>query len=180
PMFVLPGTRVSAGGATEGASWAPVNGAGRRYYRGFTLLVLLLVAAMLVLTALTLQAMRRPARMVLLSLAVVAAAPVLIGQVLTERFDVWPAALTAAAVAAFVRDRYVLAAMMLGLGAAAKFYPALLLPVLVIAVVRQRGVRTAVLTAGAAIAAGAAVFLPFAIASFSGTWASLRIQFSGG
>jgi hypothetical protein len=62
------------------------------------------MAALVILTALTLGAMRRPARKVLLSLAVVALSPLLIGQVLTERFDVWPAALTAVALAASVRD----------------------------------------------------------------------------
>jgi hypothetical protein len=179
-MFVLPATRAVAGGSTEGASWSPPNAAARRYYRGFTSLVVLLVATMVVLTALTLRAMRRPARTVLLSLAVVASSPLLIGQVLPERFDVWPAALTAAALAASVREHYRLGGIMLGLGAAAKIYPVLLLPVLVIVVIRQRGLREAILVAGAAIGAACAVFLPFAIASFSGTWESLRIQFAGG
>ena len=52
-MFVLPATRVVAGGSTEGASWTPLNGAGRRYYRAFESLVGLLMAAIVVLTALT-------------------------------------------------------------------------------------------------------------------------------
>jgi uncharacterized membrane protein len=116
---------------------------------------------------------------VLLSPAVVALSPLLIGQVLTERFDVWPAALTAVALAASVREHHRLGGIMLGLGAAAKFYPALLLPVVVIVVIRQRGVREAIFVARAAVGAAAAVFLPFAIASFSGTWESLRIQFTG-
>jgi len=171
-MFVLPATRLIAGGSTEGASWVPVNAAGRRYYDGFELLVLLLVAAVVVLTALTLKAMGRSTWMMLLALAVVASSPLLIGQVLTERFDVWPAALTAAAIAAAARGRHRLGGAMLGLGAATKIYPALLLPVLVIVAVRQRGVREAIYVAGAAVCAAAAVFLPFAIASFSGTWAS--------
>jgi hypothetical protein len=179
-MFVLPGTRPLAGGAVEGASWFPPNAAGRRYYRGFTLLVQLLLAATLVLTALTLRAMRRPARTVVLSLAVVACSPLLIEQVLIERFDVLPAALTAAALAAAVRGHYRLAGTMLGLGAATKFYPALLVPTLVIVALRQRGVREAILVAGAAVVSAAAVFLPFAIASLGGTWDSLRVQFSGG
>jgi Glycosyltransferase family 87 len=117
--------------------------------------------------------------MMLLALTVVASSPLLIGQVLTERFDVWPAALTAAAIAAAARGRHGLGGAMLGLGAATKIYPALLLPVLVVVAVRQRGVREAIYVAGAAVGAAAAVFLPFAIASFSGTWASLRIQFRG-
>jgi hypothetical protein len=177
-MFILPATRL-----VEGANqpvWVPPNAAARRYYRGFTSLVLLLVAAMVVLTALTLAAMRRSARTMLLALAVVAFSPLMIGQVVPERFDVLPAALTAAALAAAIRGHHRLGGVMLGLGAAAKVYPAILLPVLVIAVIRRRGVREAILVAGAAIIAAAAVFVPFVIASPSGTWDSLRSQFRGG
>lgn len=179
-MFVLPATGTVAGGSTDGVSWTPLNAAGRRYYRGFESLVVLLMAAIVVLTALTLRAMARPTRTVLLSLAVVALSPLLIGEVLPERFDVWPAALTAAALAASVRERYRVGGTVLGLGAAAKIYPALLLPVLVIVALRRRGVREAVFVAGAAVGAMAAVFVPFFVASFSGTWRSLRIQFTGG
>lgn len=177
-MFILPATRL-----VEGANqpvWVPPNAAARRYYRGFTSLVLLLVAAMVVLTALTLAAMKRSARAMLLALAVVAFSPLMIGQVVPERFDVLPAALTAAALAAAIRGHYRLGGVMLGLGAAAKVYPAIVLPVLVIAVIRRRGAREAILVAVAAITAAAAVFLPFAIGSPSGTWDSLRSQFRGG
>ena len=59
--------------------------------------------------------MARPYGMAMLSLAVVALSPLLIGRVLPERFDVWPAALTGAALAAFVRERYRLGGAMLGL-----------------------------------------------------------------
>jgi hypothetical protein len=179
-MFALPATPLVEGSSKQGVSWGPPNAQARRYYRGFTTLVLLLVAAMVVLTAVTLAAMRRPAGTVLLSLAVVAFSPLMIGQLVPERFDVLPAALTAAALAAAIRGRHRLGGTMLGFGTAAKVYPALLLPVLVISVIRQRGVREAVYVAGAAVAAAVAVFLPFAIASLSGTWASLHNQFRGG
>ena len=179
-MFALPATRALAGGSTDDVSWTPLNAAGRRYYRGFESLVVLLMGAIVVLTALTLRAMARPTRTVLLSLALVASSPLLVGQVLTERFDVWPAALTSAALAASIRGRYRVGGTMLGLGAAAKIYPAILVPVLVIVAVRQRGVREAVFVAGAAVGAVAAVLIPFSLASFSGTFRSLRVQFTGG
>jgi hypothetical protein len=179
-MFVVPATRAVAGGSTADPSWMPLNAAGRHYYRGFESLVLLLMAAIVVLTALTLRAMARPYGTVMLSLAVVALSPLLIGRVLPERFDVWPAALTGAALAAFVRERYRVGGTMLGLGVAAKIYPAVLLPVLVIVAVRRRGVREGMFVVACAAAAAAAVLVPFSIASFSGTWRSLRIQFSGG
>jgi hypothetical protein len=61
---------------------------------------------MVVLAAGTLAAMRRSARTMLLSLAVVALSPLMIGQVVPERFDVLPAALTAAALAAAIRGHH--------------------------------------------------------------------------
>jgi len=184
-MFVLPATPIIAGGSTRGVQWGqgahpPPNGAARRYYRGFTLLILLLMGAIVVFTALTLSALRRPAWIVVLALAVVASSPLLLHRVLTERFDVWPATLTAAALAATVRGRYWLGGICVGLGAAAKVYPALLLPVLLVSAFRQRGVREAALVAMAAIATAAVVVLPFAITSPSGTWDALRLQFRGG
>ena len=179
-MFVLPATRLVAGGSTEGASWTQLNAAARRYYRGFESLVGLLMGTIVVLSALTLRAMARSSRTVVLSLAVVALSPLLIGQVLAERFDVWPAALTSAALAASVRGRYRLGGAMVGLGTATKIYPIVLLPVLVIVAFRQRSVREAMFVAGAAVGAAAAVLVPFSVASFSGTWRALRVQFTGG
>ena len=179
-MFVVPATRAVAGGSTDDPSWMPLNAAGRNYYRGFESLVVLLMAAIVVLTALTLRTMARPYRTAMLSLAVVALSPLLIGRVLPERFDVWPAALTGAALAAAVRERYRVGGVMLGVGTAAKIYPAVLLPVLVIVAVRRRGVREGVFVFASTVVAVCAVLVPFLVASFSGTWRSLRIQFSGG
>ena len=179
-MFVLPATPVVAAGSTRGLEWSPPNAAARRYYRGFTSLVLLLLGAILVLTAVTLRAMRRPLWTVALALALVVCSPVLIGRVLTERFDVLPAALTAAALAAAVRGRFRLGGGLIGAGAAVKVYPVLLLPVLVITAFRQRGAREALVLASAAVAGAALVILPLAIESPSGTWDALRVQFRGG
>jgi hypothetical protein len=179
-LFVPPATSLVARGTVDGASWSPPNDEARRYYRAFTSLVLLLLALILVLTAVTMRAMNRSAGAAVLSLAVVACSPLLLGQVLIERFDVLPAAFMAAALAASVRDRYRLGGAMLGLGAAAKLYPALLIPLLAIVAFRQRGRREAFWVAGIAIAAAVAVFLPFAVASLGDTWASLQVQFRGG
>jgi hypothetical protein len=177
PMFVLPAV---AFGDAQDAHWSPPNDAGRRYYRAFDSLVLLLTAAMVALTALSLAALRRPARTQALSLAVVASSPLLIGHVFVARYDIWPTALTAAALAAAVRGHFRLGGAALGLGAAAKIYPALLIPVFVIVAARQRGLRESIMTAASAIAAAALVFLPFAIASWSATSEALRNQLGGG
>jgi hypothetical protein len=177
PMFVLPAVMF---GDAQDAHWSPPNDAGRRYHRAFDSLVVLLTAAMVTLTALSLAALRRGARTQALSLGVVASSPLLMGHVFVERYDVLPAALTAAALAAGVRGRYGLGGAALGLGAAAKVYPALLLPVLVIVAARHRGIRASIMSAASAVGAAVLVFLPFAIASWPGTWAMLRNQLGGG
>src|SRR6185503_11144492 len=71
-VFVAPA--VIFGDARD-ASWTPADDAGRRYRRAFDSLVLLLAAAMVVLTALSLAALRRPVRAQVLPLAVVASSP---------------------------------------------------------------------------------------------------------
>jgi glycosyl transferase family 87 len=177
PMFVLPAVIF---GDAQDAHWSPPNDAGRRYHRAFDSLVVLLTAAMVTLTVLSLAALRRPGRVQAVSLGVVASSPLLIGHVFVERYDVLPTALTAAALAAAVRGRYRLGGAALGLGAAAKIYPALLLPVLVIVAARHRGIRESIASAASAVGAAALVFLPFAIASWSATWGMLRNQLGGG
>jgi hypothetical protein len=177
PVFVAPAFIF---GDARDAAWTPADDAGRRYRRAFDSLVLLLTAAMVVLTALSLAALRRPPRAQVLPLAVVAASPLLIGSVFSTRYDIWPAALTASALAAAVRGRYRLAGAAVGLAAAAKIYPLILLPVLLIGAVRRRGAREAIAVAASALGAAAAIFLPFFLASSSATWADLRLQFGGG
>ena len=180
PLFVLPATRPIAFGSTSDASWDPVNAAARRYHRGFERFVFVLGAVIVVLSGLSLAALRRPRRAVALSLTIVALSPLVLGDVYPERFDVWPAALTAASIGASLRGRYKLGGATLGLAAAAKVYPVLLLPPLLIVVARHRGLREATLVAATTVGVAVAVFLPFAIMSFSATWQALRVQFEGG
>jgi hypothetical protein len=177
PMFLLPTVLF---GDAQDAHWSPPNDAGRRYHRAFDSLVVLLTAAMVTLTAVSLAVLQRRPRARAISLAVVASSPLLIGHVFVERYDVWPAALTAAALAAGLRGRYRLGGAALGLGAAAKVYPALLVPVLVIVAARRRGIRESIMSAASAVGAAVFVFLPFAIASWPGTRAMLRNQLGGG
>jgi hypothetical protein len=179
-MFVPPATALVTRGAADTAVWSPPDRHARRYYRGFTGLVLLLLGAILVLTALTLRAMNRSAVNSALAVGVVACSPLLLGQVLIERFDVLPAALVAGALGASVRGHHRAAGALLGLGAAAKLYPALLLPVVAIAAFRRRGRREAAWAVASALAAALVVYLPFAVAAPADTWESLRVQFRGG
>jgi hypothetical protein len=177
PMFVLPAVMF---GDARDAHWSPPNDHGHRYQRAFNSLVVALTAAMVIFTALSLDALRRRPAARLAAVSVVASSPLLIGHVFVQRYDVWPAALTAAALAAALRGRFRLGAAALGLGVAAKVYPLLLVPVLLIVTARQRGVREAIMASASAVAAAALVFAPFAIASWQGTWQMLRHQLGGG
>jgi hypothetical protein len=100
----------------------------------------------------------------------VAVSPLLLGSVVLTRFDLWPAALTAGALALLLAGRFRLGFGLLGLAAAAKLYPALLLPIALTHVWRTRGRREALVCGGIFAAVVAAVVLPFAIVSPGGVW----------
>jgi hypothetical protein len=106
----------------------------------------------------------------------VAGAPLLLGSVVLTRFDLWPAFLTAAAVALLVRGRFRLALGGLGLGTAAKLYPALLAPVALAHVWRTRGRREALVCGAVFGAVIAATVLPFFVLSPGGVWDSFWVQ----
>ena len=112
------------------------------------------------------------------ALAFAALAPLLIGSVVLSRFDLWPALLVVAALAALVSDRNRLGAAALGLAIAAKIYPAVLVPVLAVWVWRRAGRREALVCLGVLGGVLLAVFLPFVVLSPHGVWHSLTTQTS--
>src|SRR5579863_9925894 len=96
-----------------------------------------------------------------LAIAFVAVSPLLIGEHVSSRYDLWPTALTVAALAAFLRDRHRLGWAALAAGFAAKLFPALLMPLAWSWTLKRRG-RAELLRAlwvGGAVAAAA--FGPF-------------------
>ncbi|HEV2713474.1 MAG TPA: glycosyltransferase 87 family protein [Gaiellaceae bacterium] len=100
----------------------------------------------------------------------VALSPLLLGSVMLSRFDLWPAALTVAALALLLVHRFRLGLGTLGLATAAKLYPAVLAPIAVAHVWRLRGRREAVASAGAFLAVVGTVVIPFAVISPGGVW----------
>jgi hypothetical protein len=66
--------------------------------------------------------------------------------------------------------------VLLGLGAAAKFYPAVLLPLAVAYAWKRRGRSEALICAALSVGAAVLVFLPFAVLSPGGVWHSVTRQ----
>src|SRR5581483_4438559 len=94
------------------------------------------------------------------------------------RFDLWPALLVSAALAALLSGRDRLGFGVLALGVAAKIYPGVLLPLALAWTWRRRGRREALVGVGAFLAVLAACVLPFAAAGPSGMAHSLGRQLS--
>ena len=103
-------------------------------------------------------------------------APLALGSVVLTRFDLWPAALVAAALAALVGGRERLGFGVLGLAVAAKLYPAVLIPLALVYTSRRRGGREALAGLAVLVAVLAAVFVPFAVLSPDGLRESLERQ----
>ena len=107
-----------------------------------------------------------------------AVAPLALGSVVLSRFDLWPAALVALALAAALRRRPTLSALLMGVAFSAKLWPAVLVPLVVIWLVRGEGRRAAARWLGVAVAAAASCFLPFVALSPSGVAHSFHAQLS--
>ena len=112
------------------------------------------------------------------ALGFVALAPLAVGSVVLSRFDLWPAALTAAALAALLSGRERLGHGALGLAIAAKLYPAVLAPLAVAYVWKREGRREAMRCGAIMAGATALVVLPFLVLSPGGVWDSLTRQAS--
>jgi uncharacterized membrane protein len=102
--------------------------------------------------------------------------PLVLGPVILTRYDLWPAALATAALAAFVGRRTALGGALLGLGVAAKLYPVVMAPILIAYVWRREGRATAARALAALALSFGACVLPFAILAPHGTLHSFAAQ----
>jgi len=163
PMFALPGLA------------APGHGQNVKpgFRRTFETLMWMCGAVALLAMALTLRALRADPWVPLLFAAV---APLALGSVILSRFDLWPAVLVAGATAALVSARFRTGHVLLGIGAAAKFYPGVLLPLAVAYTWKRRGRREALICLGLAVAVFALIFLPFVVLAPGGVWHSVSVQ----
>jgi hypothetical protein len=112
------------------------------------------------------------------SVGFVAISPLLVGSLAFSRFDFWPAALLAGALAALLGDRDRLGWGLLGAAVAAKLYPAAVVPLAVVWTLRRRGRRELVVSGAIGAAVLAVAFVPFLVLSSGGLWSSLAGQLS--
>jgi hypothetical protein len=113
-----------------------------------------------------------------LALGLAAVSPLLLGPVVLSRFDLWPAALAALGLAAVLTGQERVGAGLLGLGFAAKVWPAVLLPLALIYAWRRGGRHDAAVVVSIFAAVAGICFLPFAIVAPGGLWHSLADQAS--
>ena len=104
----------------------------------------------------------------------VALAPVLAGSLILSRFDLWPALLAAAALAALLRAHHRFGWVLLGAAVAAKLWPLVLVPLAFAWSARHGRARASL----AGLAVAVAAFVPFAIVAPHGLWSSLTGQAS--
>jgi hypothetical protein len=163
PMFALPGLA------------APGHGQDVKpgFRRTFETLMWMCGAVALLAMALTLRALRASPWVPLLFAAL---APLALGSVILSRFDLWPAVLVAGATAALVTGRFRTGHALLGIGAAAKFYPGVLLPLAVAYTWKRRGRKEALVCLGLTVGMFALIFLPFVVLAPGGVWHSVSVQ----
>jgi hypothetical protein len=166
PAFALPGL------AEPGENQDVTPG----FRRTFETLMWLCGAAAICAMAIVFRALRRRPATAWAALVFAAVAPLLLGTVILSRFDLWPAAIVAAALAALVSGRLRLAHGLFGLGITAKLYPAVFLPLGVAYVWRRFGRREAFVCLGIAAGVVAVIFLPFFVLSPGGVWHSVSVQ----
>jgi len=146
------------------------------YNREFQILMALCGIGALFAMTLTLRALAASVEQTAAALAFAALAPLVLGSVILYRYDLWPAALAVGGLAAVLAGRERLGFASLGLGIAAKVFPAVLIPPAFAYVWRTRGRREALLCLGAATAVVAVVILPFLALAPHGVWDSVVRQ----
>jgi hypothetical protein len=141
-----------------------------QYTNDFSALMLLCLCVCLVGVVSTARALGySPVRQAVAG-GIVAAAPLVLGSIVTARFDLAVAAIVAWMLYCAVTERWRWMWVLLAAGVLVKLVPLALIPMLIVWQARRVDWRAALTGAAAACAAVALVVLPFAIISPSGTW----------
>jgi hypothetical protein len=154
----------------------PALADGDDYRTAFEVLMWACAAAALVFVALAAAATGASAGRMVAAVTFVALAPLALGSVVLTRFDFWPAALAAAALAALLTGRDRLGQGVLALAAAAKVYGIVLLPLALLWTARRHGRREALVSTGVFLAVLAVVLVPFAVVAPGGLAESVERQ----
>jgi hypothetical protein len=146
------------------------------YNREFQLLMALCGVGALAAMWWALRSLGATAERTAAALSFFALAPLVLGSVILYRYDLWPAALTVAGLAAVLARRERVGFAALGLGVAAKAFPAVVLPPALVYVWRTRGRREALLCLASAAAVAAVAVVPFLALAPHGVWDSIVQQ----
>jgi len=147
-----------------------------RYETWFQVLMGLCAGGAILAMAYALRTLRASPRHMAGALGFFALAPLVLGSVVIYRFDLWPAALAVAGLAAIVAGRQRLGFAVLGVGFAVKVFPVVLVPPALAYVWRSRGRREALLCLAWTAGAAAVIVLPFLAVAPHGLWDSITRQ----
>jgi len=136
---------------------------GWSYATSFAVLIGILGAGCIAAAASALRAVGATAERTWVALLAIGASPLVLGSLFDTRFDVWSTLLAVGALAAVVRKRPVVSGALLGLGFAAKLWPAVLLPIAAVHLWRRRGRAGILAVVATFVVVATACFLPFAI-----------------
>src|SRR4051794_14030156 len=148
----------------------------RTYRRNFERLMVVCGLLAIAGVAIALSALGAEPDRLVAALGFAALAPLALGSVILTRFDLWPAALLVLGLAAVLADWRRTGLGVLGLAAATKIFPIVVVPPALAYVWRRHGRREALVCGAVFAAVVAIIFLPFVRLSPGGVWDSLHRQ----
>ena len=167
PGFLLPALAPDA--TAQADDFESYKHAFDRWMAGAGVVLILLAAA-------ALAALRAEPKHFAGALGFMAISPLLLGNVMLSRFDLWVAALAIGGVAALLTGRERTGGAALGAAIATKIWPAVLVPLALVWIWRRRGRSASLRWLALVAAASAAFFLPFAALGPGGLGHSFGLQ----
>jgi hypothetical protein len=148
----------------------------RIYRRNFERLMVLCGLLAIGGLVIALSSLRAGPERLFAALGFAALAPLALGSVILTRFDLWPTALLMLGLAALLAGRRRTGLGVLGVAAAAKIFPLVVVPPALAYVWRRYGRREALVCAAIFAGVITIIFLPFVRLSPGGVWDSLQRQ----
>ena len=134
-------------------------------------------AVTLIVTLQTLRHIGADALRLFGAAVLIGCSPAMLGPIVFERFDAWPAALLSVSLALLAAGRWSGGSATLALAICTKLYPVVVAPIALVRVFASSGRRATIRAATAGVIAGAVVMLPFAAIGFGGLGSSYYEQF---